>query len=59
MRLDVWKISGKLWCCIGFQKHELDENHLLQVINRPAESGLTGVVENKPILFQCIINVSF
>ena len=26
-------------------------------MNRPAESDLTGAVENKPILFQCIINL--
>lgn len=41
IRSGVWKISGKLWCRQGYQKllsslfHELDEDHLLQAMNRP------------------------
>ena len=51
MILAVWKISGKVWRCQGFQKQlpnllqKLDENHLLQVMNRPGENGLACVLE--------------
>ena len=51
MILAVWKISGKVWRCQGFQKQlpsllqKLDENHLLQVMNGPGENGLACVLE--------------
>ena len=58
--LAAWKISGRDYLCKGFWDHLPDllltqeEAYLQDIMNRPGESGLAGVVGDKLIQI-CVI----
>ena len=60
LRFAAWKISGRDYLCQGFREQLPDlfliqeEVHLQEIMNRPGESGLAGVVGDKLIQFRVI-----
>ena len=60
LRLAAWKSSGKDYLCQGFWEQlpvlllTQGEVHLQEIMNRPGETGLAGVVGDKLIQFRVI-----
>ena len=60
LRLAAWKISGRDYLCQGFWEQLPDllltqgEVHLQEIMNRPGESGLVGIIGDKLIQFRVI-----
>lgn len=60
LRLVAWKIAGKFWQVREYQEklqnllHVPEQEAHSLIINRPGESGLVGVVNNRLILFDVL-----